>query len=88
MPQDIPATCNGCGKRFSIQHTLSRPKGSLVLACHDDAAKEWDTFGAWAVIPRDITYEPKINSRTVQGGEDPGQSAAGEWKIRRLHGNS
>ena len=67
MPQDIPATCDGCGKKLSIEHALSCPKGSLVLACHDDAAKEWDAFGAWAVIPRDITYEPKINSRTVQG---------------------
>ena len=23
MPQDIPATCDGCGKRFSIEHVLS-----------------------------------------------------------------
>ena len=34
MPQDIPATCDGCGKKF---------------------------------VPSAITYEPKINSRTVQG---------------------
>ena len=41
MPQDIPATCDGCGKRFSIEHALSCPKGGLVIARHDDAAKEW-----------------------------------------------
>ena len=23
MPQDIPATCDGCGKKFSIKHALS-----------------------------------------------------------------
>ena len=23
MPQDIPATCDGCGKKFSIEHALS-----------------------------------------------------------------
>ena len=23
MPQEIPATCNGCGKKFSIEHDLS-----------------------------------------------------------------
>ena len=23
MPQDIPVNCNGCGKRFSIEHALS-----------------------------------------------------------------
>ena len=27
MPQDIPATCNGCGKKFSIEHALSCPNG-------------------------------------------------------------
>ena len=32
MPQDIPATCDGCGKNFSIEHTLSCTKGGLVLA--------------------------------------------------------
>ena len=40
IPQDIPATCDGCGKRLSIEHALSCPKGGLVLARHDDAAKE------------------------------------------------
>ena len=23
IPQDIPATCNGCGKKFSIENALS-----------------------------------------------------------------
>ena len=39
MPQDIPITCDGCGKKFSIDHALSCPKGGLFLARHDDAAK-------------------------------------------------
>ena len=39
MPQDIPATCDGCGEKFSIDHALSCPKGGLVLARHDDATK-------------------------------------------------
>ena len=67
MPQDIPATCNGCDKNFSIEHALSCQKDGLVLARHDDAAKEWGALGAWALVPSAITYEPKINSRTVQG---------------------
>ena len=41
MPQDIPATCNGCGEKFSIEHALSFPKGGLVLEQHDDDAKKW-----------------------------------------------
>ena len=41
MHQDIPATCDGCGKRFSINNAPSFQKGGFVLARHDDAAKEW-----------------------------------------------
>ena len=67
MPQDIPATCYGCGKKFLIGHALSCPKDGIVLAQHDAAAKEWGSLGAWALVPRAITYKPKINSRTVQG---------------------
>ena len=29
MPQDIPATCDGCGNKFLIEHALSSPKGDL-----------------------------------------------------------
>ena len=67
MTQDIPTTCNGCGRKFSIEHALSCPRGGLVIARHDDAAKEWGALGARALVPSAITYEPKINSRTVQG---------------------
>ena len=34
---------------------------------HDDSAKDWCALGAQDLIPSAITYEPKINSRTVQG---------------------
>ena len=44
MPQDISATCDGCGKRFLIEHALSCQKGRLVIAQHDNAAKEWGTL--------------------------------------------
>ena len=39
MLQDIPATCDGWGKKFLIQHALSCLKGGLVLMRHDAAAK-------------------------------------------------
>ena len=67
MPQDIPTTCNSCGNNLSIEHALSCPKGGLVFARHGDAAKDWDALGVWALLPSAITYEPKINSMTVQG---------------------
>ena len=67
MPQDIPATCDGCRKKFLIKYALSFPKGGLVIARREAAAKEWCSLGAWSLVPIAITYEPKINSRTVQG---------------------
>ena len=69
MLQEIPATCDGCGQKFLVKHALSCPKGGLVLVCNDDAAKEWGARGSWALVPSAITYIPKINSRTVQGGK-------------------
>ena len=77
IPQDIPETCGGCGKKFLIEHALSCPKRGLVLAQHDDAAKEWGALGAWALVPSAITCEPKINSRTVQE-KRPGAGAQQE----------
>ena len=67
MPQDIPATCEGCGKKFSIEHALSCPKEGLVLPRHNNSAKDWVALGSRAPVSSTITYEPKINSRTVQG---------------------
>ena len=66
MPQEIPATCDGCGKRFSIYHSLSCPKYGLVLARNDGAEKEWGALGYRDLVPSDITYKPKINIRIVQ----------------------
>ena len=39
MPQDILATCDGCGQRFLIKNALSSLKGGLVLVRNYDAAK-------------------------------------------------
>ena len=74
MLQDIPATCDGCGKRFFIEHTLSFPNDGLVLEWHACAAKGWGALGARDVVPSAMTYKPKINSRTVQG-ERTGEGA-------------
>ena len=80
---------------------MSCPKWGLVLARHNDASKEWGALGAWAVVPSAITYEPKINSRTVQeertgararqeGGEaDDGTEIVGEnqrGRVRTVNG--
>ena len=67
MPQDILATCDDCGKKLLIENDLSFSNGGLLLARHDDAAKEWVTLGYQALFTSAITYKPKINSSTMQG---------------------
>ena len=67
VPLNIPTDCDGCGKKFSVPHALSCPKGGLVMAWHNDAAKEWGALSPQAINPIDISYKPKINSRTLQG---------------------
>ena len=67
MSQEIPETCDGCGQKFSIELALSFPKCGLVMARNNDSAKYWFTLGAWDLTPSTISYEPKINNRTVQG---------------------
>ena len=79
MHQDISATCDGCSKKFSIEHALSCPKSGLVMPWHDEAAKELGALGAQDLVPGAITYEPKINSRTVQGE----RLGAGAWQESR-----
>ena len=59
MSQEISATCDGCGERFLIKNALSCPKGGLVLARNDDAAKKWGTIVARALLPSAISYIPK-----------------------------
>ena len=48
-----------CGKKFSIEHALSFPKGGLVLERHDDAAKAWGALGAQAPFPSAIALQTK-----------------------------
>ena len=40
--------CDGCGKKFSIEHVISCPNGGLVHVRHNDAAKE---RGALEAVP-------------------------------------
>ena len=64
---NISTDCDGCGKKFLVPHALSCPKGGLVLERHNNNAKELGTLLARAINPSDISYEPKINRRIVQG---------------------
>ena len=66
MPQDIPMTCNVCGKKLYMDHTLSCHWEDLIMTQYDAAAKEWGTPGTKELTPSAISYKPLINSRTVQ----------------------
>ena len=72
IPLNLPTDCDGCGKKFSVPHALLFPKGGLVLERHNAAAEELGVLAAWDLNPSYISYEPKINSRTVQGERNYG----------------
>ena len=93
MPQGKSATCDGCGKRLSIEHALSCPKGDLVLARHNYAAKDWGSLVSRALFHSAITYKPKINSRTVHGEnngtrarQESGTADGGTDTVEEAHG--
>ena len=65
IPLNLPTDCDGYGKNFSVPHALSFSKGGLVLSRHNDAAKEWGALSALSLNLPCISYEPKVNSRTV-----------------------
>ena len=67
MPLNLPTDCDGCGKKLSVPHALSCPKGVLVLAWHNDDAKEWGALLDRAINPSTISYVPKINSMKLHG---------------------
>ena len=70
VPLKLPTDCDGCRKEFSVTHDLSCSKGGMVLVWHKYAAKDLDTPLARDLNPSYISYTPKINSRTVQGGSN------------------
>ena len=62
---NILTDCDDCYKNVLLAHTLSCPKWGLILARHNDVAKEWDAFSSWALNPSCISYKPKINIITI-----------------------
>ena len=67
VPLKLPTYCDICGKKFLVPNVLSFPKGGLVLARQNNAAKKWVVLLSRAINPSDISHRNKINSRKVQG---------------------
>ena len=89
MPQDISATCDVCGKKFCIEQALSCPNSGIIMARNYYAAKDWGDLGSQDLTPSAISYELKINSRTVKwersgaGAQREGGTSYGVTNIDR-----
>jgi hypothetical protein len=69
QPLSLPEECDGCSKKFSVDHALSCKRGGLVTLRHNDVAAEWHTLCAQALTPSAVSDEPLIFSgRDGTGG--------------------
>jgi hypothetical protein len=50
-PLDMPAACDGCGAKMSVEHALSCKVGNLVHIQHDGVADEWRHLCGTALSP-------------------------------------
>ena len=57
MPQGIPRPAMVVVISYQSSTPYHARRGGLVLAQHDDAAKEWGALGAGALVPSAISYE-------------------------------
>ena len=46
---NLPTNCDDCVKKFLVPYTLQCPKGGIVLARKNDAAKELSALLDWAL---------------------------------------
>ena len=68
-PLALPATCDGCGCKFLVEHGLSCKKGGLVTLRHNELAAEWRSLCATALTPAAVSTEPLIHSGRTATGE-------------------
>ncbi len=61
-PLDMPAACDGCGAKMSVEHALLCKVGGLIHIRHDDMADEWRHLCGTALSPSRIEREPQIFS--------------------------
>ena len=59
-PLDMPAACDGCGAKMTVEHALSCKVGGLVHIRHDDVADEWRYLCGVALSPSRVEREPRI----------------------------
>ena len=61
-PVDMPANCDGCGKKMTVEHALQCKVGGLVHMRHDDVADEFRHLCGCALSFGKVEREPRIFS--------------------------
>ena len=61
-PDDLPASCDGCGSKFSVLHALECKNGGLVIGQHNEIQDELYYLATCAFKPSMVHDEPKINT--------------------------
>ncbi len=65
-PSDLPAFCDGCDARFSLQHALGCKKGGLVIFRHNEIRDELIHLAGKAFTPSAVRDEPLIRGRSTE----------------------
>jgi len=66
-PLEMPAACDGCGAKMTVEHALSCKTGGLVHIRHDDVVDEWRHLCGTALSPCRVEREPRIFFALVNG---------------------
>ena len=61
-PENMPATCDGCGDKMTVEHALACKVGGLVHVRHDDVADEFRHLCGCALSFGKVEREPRIFS--------------------------
>ena len=59
-PLNLPKSCDGCGKAFSVSHGLQCKKGGLIFWRHEEVKNELAYLGGRALAPSAVRNEPLI----------------------------
>jgi hypothetical protein len=86
VPASLPHLCEGCDKRFTVEHAMSCKKGGLVSLRHNDLQAEWHFLCAEALKPSVVSDEPFIHtSQDVQragaNGTEPTPELRGDVSV-------
>ena len=88
-PLNLQSECDGCYKRFSVEHAMSCKKGGLITIRHDDIKGEWHHLCAQALVPAAVTDKPLIYSgRAVTQGTQQTRAAGGASATPNRNPNS